>query len=281
MDVPCRTSWMKWFCLIGCWFIGLTNQTSSLLGADILVGAAVPLGQRKPLDQIDHRVWDELLQRFVNARGLVDYSRWKGDASATQQLDDYLAELSSSDGRGTKQEQLAYWINAYNAVTVRGILREYPTTSIRNHTAKLFGYNIWKNLKLQVGGEQVSLDDMEHKILRKLGEPRIHFAIVCASVGCPILRNEAYTSAKLEEQLESNALAFFKDPTKFAFQATTQKFQVSPILDWFGEDFGDSREAILKRISPWISDPTASELAKRGEGSLGFLEYDWNLNDQK
>jgi hypothetical protein len=261
--------------------MGWTSHDSALLGADVLVGVAVPAEQRKPIRQIDHQGWDALLHRFVNDHGLVDYRQWKGDPAAMQQLDAYLAELSSSDGSGTKQEQLAYWINAYNAVTVRGILREYPTTSIRNHTAKFFGYNIWKNLKLQVGGEQVSLDDIEHKILRKLEEPRIHFAIVCASIGCPNLRNEAYTADKLEDQLESNALRFFKDPTKFAYQASVQTFQVSPILDWFGEDFGDSREAVLKRIAPWLSDPTASELAERGQGSLRFLEYDWNLNDQK
>jgi hypothetical protein len=281
MFISHRRTLLIWFILVGCLMMVWTSSSSLLHGADVLVGTSVPTEHRKPVRQIDHQGWDALLRRFVNDHGRVDYSQWKRDPSAVQQLDAYLAELSASDGRGTRQEQLAYWINAYNAVTVKGILREYPTTSIRNHTAKLFGYNIWKNLKLQVGGEQVSLDDMEHKMLRKLGEPRIHFAIVCASIGCPNLRNEAYTADKLDDQLESSAILFFSDPTKFSFEASTKSFRVSPILDWFGEDFGDSREAILKRIAPWLSDPDAAELAKRGQGSLRFLEYDWNLNDQK
>jgi hypothetical protein len=167
-----------------------------LLAADVLVGAKVAAARQIPLDQIDHSVWDGLLKKYVDDKGLVNYKAWKANAGDAQALDQYLAHLSQSNDNGTKEQQLAFWINTYNAVTVKGILREYPTTSIRNHTAKILGYNIWKNLKLIVGGKSVSLHEMEHQVLRKMGEPRIHFAIVCASIGCPRLLNEAYVAER-------------------------------------------------------------------------------------
>jgi len=146
-----------------------------LIAADVIVGANVAAAKQTPLDQIDHTVWDELLKKYADANGMVNYKAWKANSSDAQALDQYLENLSHSNGQGTKEQKLSFWINAYNAVTVKGILREYPTSSIRNHTAKLIGYNIWKNLKLIVGGKPVSLDEMEHQVLRKMGEPRIHF----------------------------------------------------------------------------------------------------------
>ncbi len=196
-------------------------------------------------------------------------------------LDRYLQLLSYSNGQGTQAEKLAFWSNAYNAVTVKGILKEYPTSSIRNHTAKLFGYNIWKNLKLVAGGKPVSLDEMEHQVLRKMGEPRIHFAIVCASIGCPRLLNEAYVADKLDSQLTINAKAFFADPSKFRYDASRSVFYISPILEWFGEDFGSSQAAQLKTISAWLPDATAQQAAAAGKGSMSFVDYDWGLNDRK
>jgi len=153
------------------------------------------------MDQIDHRSWDALLKRYVNQRGNVDYQAWKQSAADQRALDAYLAHLSSANpnAQALGAAKLAFWINAYNAVTIKGILREYPTSSIRNHTAKLFGYNIWDDLLLTVGGKPYSLNHMEHEVLRKMGEPRIHFAIVCASISCPRLLNEAYTASRLEQ----------------------------------------------------------------------------------
>ena len=169
---------------------------AQLKGGDVIVGSHVPAAERVSLDRIQHAEWDGLLKKYVNSSGLVDYNSWKSSHADIVALEHYLSHLSRSNGQGTKDQQLAFWINAYNAVTVKGILREYPTSSIRNHTAKFVGYNIWKNLKLQVGDQQVSLDGMEHQILRKMGEPRIHFAIVCASIGCPRLLNEAYVAER-------------------------------------------------------------------------------------
>lgn len=252
-----------------------------LAAADVIVGANVAAVKQIPLDQIGHTVWDELLKKYVDVKGMVNYKAWKANSADTQALDQYLVHLSHSNGKGTKEQQLALWINAYNSVTIKGILREYPTSSIRNHTAKLFGYNIWKNLKLVVGGKQVSLDEMEHQVLRKMGEPRIHFAIVCASIGCPRLLNEAYVPERLDAQLAVNSRAFFADASKFRYDANRKTFYVSPIIQWFGEDFGDSEPAQLKTIAPYISDSAATQAAASGRGSMSFVDYDWGLNDQK
>ena len=262
-------------------FVLALTSSSRLSAADIIVGAIVTATKQIPLDQIDHSAWDDLLKKYVDAKGMVNYRALKANSGDSQALDQYLAHLSQSNGKGTKEQQLAFWINAYNAVTVKGILREYPTSSIRNHTARLFGYNIWKNLKLVVAGKQVSLEEMEHQVLRKMGEPKIHFAIVCASIRCPRLLNEAYVAERLDEQLTVNSRSFFGDVSKFRYDATRKTFYISPIMQWFGEDFGDSKSAQLKAIAPYISDSVASQAAALGQGSMSFVDYDWGLNDQK
>lgn len=251
-------------------------------GPVVLVGSDVPPARRVAIDAIEHTVWDALLKRYVDGRGMVDYAAWKASAADQQALDQYLAQLSSASlsAPSSRPAQLAYWINAYNAVTIKGILREYPTTSIRQHTARLVGYNIWKDLQLQVEGRGYSLEQMEHDILRKMGEPRIHFAIVCASIGCPPLRNEAYTAHRLEEQLTANARAFFADPAKFQSDAGRRTLALSPILKWFAEDFGPTQAEQLRRIAPFLPDAAARQLAGSGTAHVRFLEYDWGLNDR-
>ncbi len=249
----------------------------------IPVGANVPANQRLSIDQIDHATWNALLAKYVDANGMVDYATWKATAADQQALDAYLAHLSqaSLSKPASREGQLAYWINAYNAVTARGILREYPTTSIRNHTAKLFGYNIWKDLQLAVDGKQFSLEQIEHEILRKMGEPRIHFAIVCASIGCPRLLNEAYVADRLDKQLTVNTQSFFADPTKFQYDAAKGTIAVSPILSWFAEDFGANQAEQIRRVATYLPDAAARQLAESGKARVSYLDYDWGINDKR
>ncbi len=140
-------------------------------GPKVSLGSAVPPNQQVSMDRIDHSTWDALLRKYVDNGGRVNYQAWKSSEADRDALTQYLATLStaSTSRRASKPAALAFWINAYNAVTIQGILREYPTTSIRNHTARLYGYNIWKDLLLHVGENQVSLDQIEHEILRKIG----------------------------------------------------------------------------------------------------------------
>ncbi len=258
----------------------LLTAAPSLAAADP-VGAVWPAERRVSLDKVDHAAFTALLAKYVDADGFVDYRGWKANAADRKALNGYLALLGKGDPSQptTKAAKLAFWINAYNALTLEGMLRVYPTTSIRNHTAKFFGYNVWEDLPLQVGAKTYSLDTIEHKILRKLGEPRIHFAIVCASVGCPTLRNEAYTPANVDAQLTANARDFFARPKHFTFDPRTKTATVSSILDWFGEDFGDSPGAILTRVKPYLPKDVRAAATAPGV-SLEFRDYDWSLNDQ-
>lgn len=253
-----------------------------LAGTKVTLGRAVSTPNQVSMDQLSHAPWNDLLARYVDNDGMVNYRAWKASAADVKQLDQYLSALSaaSTTARASREAQLAFWINAYNAVTVKGILREYPTTSIRNHTPKLWGYHIWNDLLLQVGGRSFSLNQIEHEILRKLGEPRIHFAIVCASIGCPRLLNQAYTAAALDSQLEENARNFFAQRTNFQADPRGGTIQLSSIMDWFGEDFGAETAAQLRRIAPYLPDAASQQLARSGRARVSYLDYDWNLNDQ-
>src|SRR5262249_50767865 len=157
--------------------------------------------ERVDLDDVDHSAWDALLQKYVDDQGLVAYRRWKETPADLAALDRYLARLGAADvgAPADQAAQIAYWINAYNALTIKGILREYPTSSIRNHTAPVGGYNLWRDLLMEIDGRKYCLDDIEHATLRPLGEPRIHFALVCAAKGCPPLWNRAWTVSNLED----------------------------------------------------------------------------------
>ena len=258
------------------------NPESSLAGAQVKLGQAFPKAQQVSMDQVSHELWSTLLGHYVDGDGFVDYRGWQASAVDVQRLDQYLVQLSqaSQSKQATRAAQLAFWINAYNAVTVRGILREYPTSSIRNHTARLFGYNIWDDLLLNVGGQEYSLSQIEHEVLRKMGEPRIHFAIVCASRGCPRLLNEAYTAQALEGQLTANARAFFASPMNFSYDQRQRLLKLSSILDWFGEDFGATEAEQLKRIAGYLPEGPAKQLALSGNAHVSYLDYDWSLNDQ-
>jgi len=262
--------------------VALSCAGESAAGSEATVGLDVPREKRVPVDQIDHSGWDRLLKKFVDVGGMVEYTGWKASRADRQALNRYLNRLShaSFPRSSSRQAALAFWINAYNALTVEGILREYPTSSIRNHTAKLFGYNLWEDFRLLVGGRPYSLEEIEHEILRKMGEPRIHFAIVCASIGCPRLLNEAYTAVKLDQQLTANTRAFFADPDKFRHDAARRTITVSPILDWFAEDFGADQAKQLRTIAPYLPDDDARQLATSGTVQVRHLDYDWGLNDQ-
>jgi len=264
---------LKPICLIILIFVASTAGAANV----IFVGSAKP-AQRVSMNDIDHSAWQALVAKYVSADGNVNYAAWKTSSADVTVLRQYLGQLSTADPAiaAARGATLAFWINAYNALTIDGILREYPTTTIRNHTAKLFGYNIWDDLRLFVGGTAYSLNQIEHDVLRKLGEPRIHFAIVCASKGCPRLLNQAYTPDQIESQLETNAKDFFSRPENFAVEDDVIK--ASSILDWFGDDFGKSDGEVIDRVTPWL--PAKDRDAIKGKSPrLRYQEYDWSLND--
>ena len=258
----------------------LLTLLSATVTADEHAGKAWPDSQQVSMDQVDHAPFDQLLQKYVNDNGMVAYKTWHANASDRKQLQDYLASL----GRGSLTKpasadaQLAFWINAYNATTIEGIMRVYPTSSIRKHTAKLVGYNIWKNLLLHVGDRQISLEDIENKVLRKMGDPRIHFAIVCASIGCPRLLNHAYTADSVKQQLATNSQDFFSRSQNLQVSGNT--LAVSKIMEWYGTDFAPTPQAQMKKLETYLPD-AAKQVVNQGNFRVAYQEYNWDLNEQK
>lgn len=222
---------------------------------------------------ISHEQWDKLLKKYVTNEGNVNY---KGFIKDSVELNKYLKLISDNppdETTWTKQEQLSYWINAYNAFTVQLIIRHYPLKSIKD----IVRINIplvnspWDIEFIQIGKENMDLNDIEHGIIRtKFKEPRIHFCIVCASKSCPKLRNEAFTPDKLEEQLTAQAKEFLKD--SFRNKITADKLELSKILDWYSGDFpeGDKFIGFLNKYSPVQINKNAK---------ISYLDYDWNLNE--
>lgn len=222
----------------------------------------------------DHQLWDKLLKKHVDENGMVNYEGFLKDRG---QLELYLNLLSKNapDAESwSRHEQLAYWINAYNAFTIRLIVDHYPLKSI----AELHpnpghpGGTIWHQKLFRVGGTNKSLDEIEHQILRKqFHEPRIHFAVVCASVSCPPLRREAYREGMLEEQLHDQAVRFINDPQRN--KISSNKIEISQIFSWFQEDF--TKNGSLTDFLNHYANSTINPKA-----SVKYLNYNWGLNKQ-
>lgn len=222
---------------------------------------------------ITHTAFTALLQKYVAASGKVNYRGLLKDSTA---LAHYLRTLSEQPPgkKWSREEQLAYWINAYNGFTLQLILRHYPVKSIKDigSTIKIpFVNTPWDQKFIRIGNRYIDLNEIEHGILRKkFNEPRIHFAIVCASVSCPKLLNEAYTAEKLNQQLTQQAKAFINDPNRNRISA--DEAQLSKIFSWFKGDFTKNGSLIdfLNTYSQVKIKPTAN---------LSSLDYNWDLNE--
>ena len=229
---------------------------------------------------VNHAAWDELLKKYViadkNNLNRVDYKKFKDEGR--DKLKSYIKSLEQVDvTKLNKDEQFAFWLNLYNSVTIDVILQHYPTSSIRNISFSIIPYSgPWGKKLTKVNGTELSLDDIEHKILRVIWQdPRVHYGVNCASIGCPNLANAAYTGATLNEMLEAGAKAFVNSPR--GVNINGNKVVASKIYSWFKKDFGTSEENILAHIRKYAS----ADLAKKLEGTkdINDYEYDWNLND--
>ncbi len=225
----------------------------------------------------DHSEWTDLLKRYVRD-GDVDYRGLAGEGRGP--FDAYLRSLqaaSASEHTFRRDERMAFWINAYNAFTIRLVLDNYPIESIRA-IGLLPGAAFRKKfIPLGRGGEEISLDTIEHEILRKeFQDARIHFAIVCASKSCPALRSEAYRARDLARQLDDAARGFLADPSKNRLDGS-ETLHLSPIFKWFREDF--ERDAgSLEAFAARYAAPNDAERIRTAKMQLEFLDYDWSLN---
>lgn len=225
----------------------------------------------------DHSLWDQLLREHVDDKGWVDY---KGFIKDSVRLNRYLAILSQTPpdkDKWTRQAQLAYWINAYNAFTVQIVIRHYPVKSIKDIAEGLkipFVSTTWDIPFITIGGSKMDLNTIEHGILRKqFQEPRIHFAINCASVSCPVLRREAYTADKLDRQLEEQTRAFINDPLRNQTGGKTGA-ALSRIFQWFSDDFKSDGNDVRTYVNRYANSPIPTR------AKISYLEYDWRLNEK-
>jgi hypothetical protein len=235
--------------------------------------------------KFDHAEYDALLKKHVQG-DRVDYAALKAGRAALDAYCRQLAELpAESFAQLPRAEQMAFWINAYNAITLRSIVDAYPiegsafSLGPRNSIQQI--EDVWKR-RHRIASRDLALDDVEHQILRKeWKDPRIHAAVNCASRGCPPLRAEAFTGARLEEQLDDQMRKFVADSSRNRIDVAAKEIELSKIFDWFGEDFGvkEDERALLKHLAKYGPAEWKPLLEGFDPDDVEFLDYDWELND--
>lgn len=221
-------------------------------------------------DRVTHRAWNQVVQTHVHD-GRVDYPAIQADGT----LDGYLRELNRIDPTSlpSREDQLVFWINAYNAFAVKGILDHYSPRTLWGR------YRYFIGRDYQVGGTTINLYDLERQVLiEQFHEPLMHFAIVCASTSCPKLQPWAYHPDQLDRQLDHVARAFINDPSRNRFDRKKKVALLSMIFQWFEKDFAQASGSVLAYIARYVDDPElAKELAQPGY-RIEYLDYDWSLN---
>ncbi|MBI5343003.1 MAG: DUF547 domain-containing protein [Deltaproteobacteria bacterium] len=271
--------------------IGLPLFLSTLLFAlDVAPAAAAPKAEPWPFwaandpgsrTSIDHAPWDRFLKKYVvtNHPSGVNRVRY---ASVTpddrKSLDAYVQKLQQVEvTRLNRSEQKAYWINLYNALTVKVVLDHYPVKSIRDIKISpgVFSSGPWGAKLATIQGQKVSFDDIEHRVLRPLWKDnRVHYAVNCASIGCPNLQPEAYTPANTEALLERGSREYVNHPR--GARIAGDRLQLSSIYEWFRADFGGSEESVVRHLQSY-AEPVFAEKLKSFKGKLSY-EYDWRIN---
>ena len=239
--------------------------------------------QHDPNNQqsIDFTPWNTFLGAYLDARhpsGITRLRYASVTAADRQALQQFLATLQGLPiSTYNRREQQAYWVNLYNALTVSVILEHYPVQSIRDIRFGwgLFSAGPWKEKLLTIEGEKISLDDIEHRILRPIWKDnRVHYAVNCASLGCPNLANAAYTTSNMEQLLEAGARAYVNHPRGAMCEAGACK--ISSIYDWFQDDFGGDTAGVREHLLRYANAPLAAQL-KAHRGTFAY-DYDWKLN---
>lgn len=228
---------------------------------------------------IDYSVWDQLLKEYVNNEGRVDYKRWQLEAQ--QDLTQWLESISNFPQKQVRSEEgLTLLINLYNALVIDRILKKYPIQSI---IPRFLGIPNWiaffrffSQSVYDFQNQPVSLNDLEHKMLRrKWQEPRIHFALVCAAIGCPLLRNEAYQPTRIEEQLTEDASRFINNSDKVNYLSDQNILQCSKIFKWYEKDFLRVASSVPSYINQYLAISITESV------SIQYLPYNWSLNEQE
>ena len=279
------------------------KKTSFLILATVMLlsSCGVVANQKAPISQnvanqtteasksqpFSYQDYAEVLSTYVNENGEVNYAQLKENRAALDRFNQSLGRVTRATYESwTESEQIAFWVNAYNSFTLQAIIDKYPVKSIKNIPG------VWKFLKFEILGESMTLDGIEHKVLRKeFNEPRIHMALVCAAVSCPYLRQEPYEGDKLEAQLEENTIQFLSLDSNFKINPEDNKVELSAIFKWFKEDwvatygteekftkFNSKEGSVLNFITNYVEGEELTKL--EGAQKISYFDYDWSLNKQ-
>jgi hypothetical protein len=272
------------------------------LGIVLVFCAALGADSNKPsADYFYYSDYGAVLEIYVNDDGMVDYANLKENRKAMDRYVDSISELHVEQFKNwTESEKIAFWVNAYNGLTLRVIIDNYPIKSgflrslvyPENSIRQIDG--VWDEITFDVMGSDVTLEHIEHQILRKkFNEPRVHMALVCAARGCPLLRQEPYVGYKLNEQLDDQARRFLNDSSKFRIDRSEDTVFLSPIFKWFGGDFreafgggeniaghGDKVSGVLRFVVQYLENAEKTYVGA-GNFEIEYLTYDWSLNEQK
>lgn len=223
-------------------------------------------------DVIDHQAFDELLSSFVDSRGMVDYARWARSPAAIQKLSRYVRAIGTASPEGfSETSQLAFYLNAYNALVIHDVIRRWPVETVIN----IDGF--FDGKKHTIAGRELTLNELEHdEIIRvQFEEPRIHFVLVCAAVDCPRLRRDAFTAANLERELRRATSEFLRRSTTLK----EGKVITSQLFNWYGEDFVKHSGSLRRYLIDHLPAGEVRE-ALRADAPIEFGEYDWAINKQ-
>jgi hypothetical protein len=216
---------------------------------------------------IAHEAFDKILRENVRD-GQVNYPGIQSNPAFKA----YVGQLAAPVKLAAKNDKLVYYMNAYNALAMQGIIDGLSPSGF-------FGrQRFFKSRQWPLAGEQITLSNLEHKLLRPLGDARIHFSIVCASRSCPKVPGEAYSAAKLDAQMDDNARGFINDTTRNRFNKDKQTAELSEIFKWFAEDFNANAGSVQKYIAKYVSDPEVAKGLAAEQYKLSYLNYNWNLN---
>ena len=270
-------------------------------GVDDAPAANPPRLEAAERKTFSYEKYDALLRTYVDAEGLVDYAALQTHRGDLDGFNRSMSEIDRAEYEGWPEaEKLALWINAYNAITLQHIIDHYPITKGGLISGMRYPSNsirqipgVWKKLTTNIMGRDLTLDSIEHDILREeFDQPRIHAAIVCAALSCPPLRNEAFVADRLDDQLADQSRKFLAKSGRYRIDRTDKKVYLSPILKWFGGDFvgvyntddrfteyGEPRGAVLDFVSRHVSEEDARFLLGQ-DYAVVFLDYDWTLNEK-
>jgi hypothetical protein len=251
---------------------------------EVALASSIVLASTLLLAQSPDSLYTEVLGQYVSS-GKVNYRELCKD----KRLQEYIAQLSAQDpsritGRNAK---LAFWINAYNAYTLKVICDHYPIKSINElHSGgpiigRVLNQTIWDKDFVVIGGRKMTLNRIEHEIIRKeFKDPRAHFALVCASKSCPSLRPEAFEGDRLEDQLNDQTRIFFSETNKNSFETENRRAHLSKILDWYAKDFGKNDAEVLLFVSKFVPAASASAIREAPQKwKIEYTHYDWSLNE--